>query len=250
MAGSGAISDAIVRGIYTYRIWRLGGPIVLIILVVITNLYVVANVLGLFSEVILFEYSLMVYHYPLAALIIEATDTIIDKLVFFTIQSGILTCIFAITCLVTYVIKPKSYISFGIYLLMPKGHELISQSCAKRHSDEPLFSAYFNALLASLNVRKSLQNPHTGLESKGLISKLITRLHPSSVMSPERRNQNIRIQIETITERRLDPPPVNPSQSKAWPDTRSLHEVVLIENSGYPKTNGKARDDSSDVSIA
>ncbi|KAM5539780.1 hypothetical protein V8D89_006593 [Ganoderma adspersum] len=63
----------------------------------------------------------------------KVTDSLINVLLLYTVNTGLLTSVFALACFITYAAMPDNYIFLSIYL--------------------PLSKLYFNALLASLNAR-------------------------------------------------------------------------------------------------
>ncbi|KAF5319718.1 hypothetical protein D9619_008607 [Psilocybe cf. subviscida] len=67
---------------------------------------------------------------------IKRTDSIVRILMAFSINTGLLTSICALACLITYAIWPKNFIFIGFYFVLSK--------------------LYVNSLLASLNARSSL----------------------------------------------------------------------------------------------
>ncbi|KAF8968560.1 hypothetical protein BDZ97DRAFT_1727027 [Flammula alnicola] len=67
----------------------------------------------------------------------KETDSIVTKLMAFSINTGLLTSIAAIACFVTYAIWPQRFIFLGIYFALSK--------------------LYVNSLLASLNARSALR---------------------------------------------------------------------------------------------
>ncbi|KAI0809047.1 hypothetical protein BC629DRAFT_1083311 [Irpex lacteus] len=78
---------------------------------------------------------------------IKRTNSIINKLIFFSINTCILTCSTAVAIIVTVAVFPKSYIWEGLVALLPK--------------------FMFNSLLASLNSR---ENVHKQPMSEGPVS--------------------------------------------------------------------------------
>ncbi|KAF8875697.1 hypothetical protein BD779DRAFT_206447 [Infundibulicybe gibba] len=66
----------------------------------------------------------------------RGTDTIVNTLVLYTINTTLLTTLCGFACLVTYAIWPQEFIFIGVYFVFSK--------------------LYFNSLLATLNSRESL----------------------------------------------------------------------------------------------
>ncbi|KAF9472029.1 hypothetical protein BDN70DRAFT_887462 [Pholiota conissans] len=165
------ISDMIVRCFFAKRIFALCGPgrpflrFFLPILVLVLALVVFvcgctfgskAFVLKTFERVN--EPSVQIYLYAsfaagvaadsivaisLCVLLYQSrtglkrTDSLLTILMFFTINTGLLTSICALGCLITYAIWPFKFIFIGIYFALSK--------------------LYVNSLLASLNARNSLR---------------------------------------------------------------------------------------------
>ncbi|KAJ3483958.1 hypothetical protein NLI96_g5961 [Meripilus lineatus] len=236
MVATGGISDAIVRGIYTFRIWRLGGNVWLVTLITMASLFVLGNVFAFIVEakmlkdmISIARVSWILYLGFVAPAIadvfitltlivtlkhrrtgLEHTDSIIDALIYYSVQSGALTCILALICLVTHILKPYTYMSFGVYFLMPK--------------------VYLNALLATLNARKGLRSSRGRSRGRELVLMAFSKFQSRSARQNKRRReevsyffrfaltldsdlvhlaqQDIRIQIETMTERASDIPHV------------------------------------------
>ncbi|KJA22397.1 hypothetical protein HYPSUDRAFT_656476 [Hypholoma sublateritium FD-334 SS-4] len=67
----------------------------------------------------------------------KQTDSVVSRLMLFTINTGLLTSIAAVACFVTYAIWPQRFIFMGIYFALSK--------------------LYANSLLASLNARNVLR---------------------------------------------------------------------------------------------
>ncbi|KAJ3483956.1 hypothetical protein NLI96_g5963 [Meripilus lineatus] len=136
-----------------------------------------------------------------------STDSIIASLIFYSIQSGALTCILAIVCLVTHVVKPYTYITFGFYFLMPK--------------------VYLNALLATLNARKGLRAHRGRSRGRELISNAFRKLHRRP-QKRQHREEELRIQIQTVTERVADAPMQDIElQHHAWEEKGPLQMVII-----------------------
>ncbi|KAF8968561.1 hypothetical protein BDZ97DRAFT_1799051 [Flammula alnicola] len=69
---------------------------------------------------------------------LQRTDSILTILMAFSINTGLLTSICALACLITYAIWPQRFIFMGIYFALSK--------------------LYVNSLLASLNARGTLRS--------------------------------------------------------------------------------------------
>ncbi|KAF8233692.1 hypothetical protein L208DRAFT_1360199 [Tricholoma matsutake] len=73
----------------------------------------------------------------------KKTDSVINTLMIYSINTGLLTSICATGCLVSYVIQPLGLITIAIYYLLGK--------------------LSFNGLLGMLNARDSLHEKHSGV---------------------------------------------------------------------------------------
>ncbi|KAJ3483960.1 hypothetical protein NLI96_g5967 [Meripilus lineatus] len=173
-----------------------------------------------------------------------STDSIIASLIFYSIQSGALTCILAIVCLVTvrfvsggcylprwlrrtfhkqHVVKPYTYITFGFYFLMPK--------------------VYLNALLATLNARKGLRAHRGRSRGRELISNAFRKLHRRP-QKRQHREEELRIQIQTVTERVADAPTQEIElQHHVWEEKGPLQMVII---GGPDHSLVKSRSDGSE----
>ncbi|KAJ3483962.1 hypothetical protein NLI96_g5965 [Meripilus lineatus] len=268
------ISDAIVRGIYTFRIWRLGGNVWLVTLITMASFFVLGNVFAFIVEakrlkdmISIARVSWILYLGFVAPAIadvfialtlivtlkhrrtgLEHTDSIIDALIYYSVQSGALTCILAVICLVTvprfypdhthcllnrfsqHILKPYTYMSFGVYFLMPK--------------------VYLNALLATLNARKGLRSSRGRSRGRELISMAFSKFQSRSARQNKRRRdeQDIRIQIETVTERVSDRPHPgdgeDESQPQVWEEkVGPFREMVVLGDTH--QLPGKGPNDAS-----
>ncbi|KAH9474978.1 hypothetical protein JR316_0012077 [Psilocybe cubensis] len=109
------LSDIMVRSLFARRVSSLCGPRRPILRVVL--------------PVIIIIFSIVVFG-------IKRTDSILKIMMAFSINTGLLTSICAVACLVTYAIWPQRFIFMGLYFALSK--------------------LYVNSLLASLNARHSL----------------------------------------------------------------------------------------------
>ncbi|KAF8180840.1 hypothetical protein BJ912DRAFT_1062286 [Pholiota molesta] len=171
------LSDLIVRGFFAMRVSILCGErqvlsFVLPVIITVLSLVVFsfgcgfasrAFVLGTYAK--MNEASFMLYASFGSAVVVDTliaaslctlliqsrtgfkrTDSIVTKLMAFSINTGILTSIAAIACFVTYAIWPQSFIFMGIYFALSK--------------------LYVNSLLASLNARSSLRSQSSDINSR------------------------------------------------------------------------------------
>ncbi|KAF9471997.1 hypothetical protein BDN70DRAFT_515464 [Pholiota conissans] len=194
------LSDLIVRGFFAIRVSILCGErrllgIVLPVIITVLSLTVFSFGCGFASRSFILktyakmnEASYMLYAsfatavvadtlvaVSLCTLLIQSrtgfrrTDSIVTKLMAFSINTGLLTSIAAIACFVTYAIWPQRFIFMGIYFALSK--------------------LYVNSLLASLNARSSLRSQSTEVSNAG--SKHFTPItFPMKDMSFSRETQN------------------------------------------------------------
>jgi len=164
-----AISDLIVRYIFGRRLWKLsGGNIPLAISIAVISLLGFGSSLGFTSLGIIyntylkfFKISYLLYLAFGSAVVADAiiasalcivlaksrtgfrrTDSLVNILLVYTINTGLLTGIVAMLCFILYAVMPDTYIFLAIYLNLSK--------------------LYLNALLATLNARSNLQDQMNG----------------------------------------------------------------------------------------
>lgn len=157
------LSNLLVRCIFAYRIWKLSGGFVAIpFLICFLSVWIVVDgfyfaIKGLFLETYFQIHSFSwVFYVGLAAELvadgivtisqlvflyrlrtgIRSTDSIISLLMVYSVNTGLLTSICALLCLVTYTILPNDFVYFAFYFILSK--------------------LYVNSLLANLNARGSL----------------------------------------------------------------------------------------------
>ncbi|EJF56530.1 hypothetical protein DICSQDRAFT_163870, partial [Dichomitus squalens LYAD-421 SS1] len=78
----------------------------------------------------------------------KGTDSLINVLLLYTVNTGLLTSIFALACFITYAAMPTNYVFLAMYF--------------------PLSKLYLNALLASLNARGHIGR--VGADTTGHVS--------------------------------------------------------------------------------
>ncbi|CAA7267454.1 unnamed protein product [Cyclocybe aegerita] len=89
----------------------------------------------------------------------KSTDSLVNALILYTINTGLLTSLCATACFVTFAIWPHEFVFMGIYFALSK--------------------LYLNSLLAMLNTREILRRKHSGI--------VTIPLSPSSIESPRMR---------------------------------------------------------------
>lgn len=155
------LSDSIVRCIFIYRLWilseknkRLTFPLILLSLC----LFGFAMALGIrsffthtlrdlhntpwlllvsFSLIVLVDFwiaiTLWYFLYRAQRRVMSQTHHIVDRLISYTISTGLVTSVLSVVCTILFFKTPTNFISIGVWTLLEK--------------------LYVNALLASLNAR-------------------------------------------------------------------------------------------------
>ncbi|KAF5319713.1 hypothetical protein D9619_008602 [Psilocybe cf. subviscida] len=89
---------------------------------------------------------------------IKKTDSILRILMAYSINTGLLTSVAALACLITYALWPQKFIFIGFYFVLSK--------------------LYVNSLLASLNARSSLREKNISYSTPGIdVGPALTTLH-------------------------------------------------------------------------
>ncbi|KAI0659169.1 hypothetical protein C8Q70DRAFT_155767 [Cubamyces menziesii] len=163
------ISDLLVRGIFCQRVWRLSNrnwP--LMIAIVVTTLTVFGGsiafaikgfslpdyfALSRISDILYISLGVGV----VADILIAAsmcvllakrrtgfakTDSMVRVLILYSVNTGALTSLCALICLITYATMPDNFIFIGVYFVLPK--------------------LFLNSLLATLNARRPLREAGSG----------------------------------------------------------------------------------------
>ncbi|TDL18395.1 hypothetical protein BD410DRAFT_793282 [Rickenella mellea] len=119
----------------------------------------------------------------------KRTDSMISTLMLYTINTGVLTCICAVGCFVSYATMPNNFIFIGFYMLLPK--------------------LYLNALLATLNARDGLRDKINSqpLIAMSNISNLSGSGQQQSVTLAEKDGlrHHLSVNIETVTDVKSEP---------------------------------------------
>ncbi|KAL4265676.1 DUF6534 domain-containing protein [Pleurotus pulmonarius] len=168
------ISDLIVRGIFAHRVWLLSGKkyryfsvslIAIFSLLTATTGFVFASrVFALGSFRAFRPISWLMYtalssgvaaDFVITASLVtilfrsrtgfKRTDSLLNTLMLYTINTGLFTTICTGLCFITYVIWPAEFIFMGFYFC--------------------LSTLYLNALLATLNARSSLREKQYGVST-------------------------------------------------------------------------------------
>jgi len=116
----------------------------------------------------------------------KATDSTINVLMAYIINTGLLTSVCAAGCFVTYAAMPRNYVFIGFYFILSK--------------------LYFNSLLATLNARDkirgggSTKNPDS-YQMPHLLNSSNGRTGSSFATSfPEKSDRPLTINVETVTD--------------------------------------------------
>ncbi|KAI0777660.1 hypothetical protein BD413DRAFT_609978 [Trametes elegans] len=228
------VSDLIVRAIYCERVWKLskrnwflvgvigvtslvvfGGSIAFAVrgfsipdypaLSEISDILYVSLGAGVLADVLIAA--------SMCALLAQrrtgfaGTDSMVRVLILYSINTGALTSICALLCLVTYATMPDNFVFIAFYFVLPK--------------------LFLNSLLATLNARKPLREAGSNTMMSIPLSGTST-----SRMSHSRRSRHshglnrddqtgLQIQVHTSTELKTDPQPQNSideAMQKSWRD--------------------------------
>ncbi|CCM02726.1 uncharacterized protein FIBRA_04833 [Fibroporia radiculosa] len=193
------VSNSIVRGVFSHRLWKLSRAMILPLLIGVLSLYIAADgfyfaIRGLqiksYYDIHHFSWSLYV-GFAFEVLTdgmttvsqclllrrlrtgIRCTDSVIAILIVYSINTGLFTSICAILCLATYIVFPYGFIYFAFYFMLSK--------------------LYVNSLLANLNARATILErispaPCAVTLDKGTVSDNVSspdssRLWPKSVQA-------------------------------------------------------------------
>jgi len=202
-------SDTIIRSIFGRRVWLMTGRNkVLVACIATTSLTAFAMgfafatrafvlvTFGNFAKISYFMYS--TFGSAIAADILIAgslckslsrsrtgfkkTDTVVNLLIMYTINTSLLTTVCYSACFITYAIWPNKFIYVGIYFSLPK--------------------LYLNSLLATLNSREALAEKISGVSNTTM--DLASTNYPTKA-SKSRHAQSIVVNInrEVVSELEL-----------------------------------------------
>ncbi|KAI0764987.1 hypothetical protein C8Q74DRAFT_1370866 [Fomes fomentarius] len=216
------VSDLIVRGVFCHRVWRLSNMNwLLVVAIVISSLVVFSGSIAfavkgfsLPSFTALSEISDILYvslgSGVVADIFIAAslcfllakrrtgfqrTDSTVRVLMLYSINTGALTSLCALLCLLTYANMPDNFIFIAFYFVLPK--------------------LFLNSLLATLNARRALRETNsTALVSIPLSTTQNSHMsftgrpqftRSSSVRDDQPRSLAIQVRTETDTKTDVDP---------------------------------------------
>ncbi|KAI0072837.1 hypothetical protein K474DRAFT_1667331 [Panus rudis PR-1116 ss-1] len=214
------VSDALVRAVFAYRIYILSGKNLLVTALIVFASLVVFVAGLIFSvrcaQVAQFlrfhEISWLIY-FSLSAISVadvlisaamcillgkqsggasQRTQSIVRRLMLYSINASALTSVFAIACLIAYATMPNNFVFLAIYVVIPK--------------------LYLNSLLAMLNSRKRLREyrsdpvsiPFSGSGSRART----TPFTETGQAVTTRRSTFSGIHIETVTDRKYEEVPL------------------------------------------
>lgn len=109
---------------------------------------------------------------------------VIDRLVAFTIRSGLFTSIAAVAVLVCFLKMPQNFIWMAIYTFLAK--------------------LYSNSLLSALNERRELRNAVVNYSSREIPSKSVTHSLQRNHVSPTFASQVISVEMTSVIETHRD----------------------------------------------
>jgi len=199
-----SISDLTVRYVFGHRLWILTSNIPLAVSIAVTSLLVFCSSMSFtslgihyksFSNFTKIQYLLyMAFGSGVVADTIIAaalcivlttrrtgfrqTDSLVNVLMVYTINTGVMTSVVAILCLVLFAIMPHNYIFLALFFNLSK--------------------LYLNALLATLNARTSLRDQMDVVSSIQLAGIAESRSDNSSKKVPT--SPHIAISVERYTE--------------------------------------------------
>ncbi|KAI0701759.1 hypothetical protein C8Q76DRAFT_240747 [Earliella scabrosa] len=213
------VSDLAVRGVFCHRVWKLSNrnwP--LLIAIIISSLVVFGGgmafavkgfripnfeALSEISDILYISLGSGVFADVLIAASLcfllakrrtgfARTDSTVRVLMLYSINTGGLTSLCALLCLLTYASMPNNFIFIAFYFVLPK--------------------LYLNALLATLNARRSLRETNSGaLVSIPLSGTSHSRMsftgRPQFTQSRSGLEDpvNLQIQVQTVTDTKTDP---------------------------------------------
>ncbi|TDL20314.1 hypothetical protein BD410DRAFT_377452 [Rickenella mellea] len=212
------ISDAFIRSIFAWRIWILSGGNWKLLSSVIT-LAMIDLVGGLGFGIKTYFYTTFADFHRLAWVIyatlgingladlwtaaslcyclnksrsgIKRTDSMISTLMLYCINTGLLTSVFSIGCLVSYATMPTNFVFIAFYAQLPK--------------------LYLNALLATLNARDAMRERinHTQAivsQSQPMFAMYDIRSSPASSQNEKADSalrHHLSVNIESVTDSEL-----------------------------------------------
>ncbi|KAJ3514888.1 hypothetical protein NLJ89_g2112 [Agrocybe chaxingu] len=205
----------IVQAFLLLRVWRLSGnniPLTVVIAALILagfgcstaftaksmklqtwaelgqlkGLSIAVNIVGAVADILIAAALFFLLHSSRTGF--KKSDTMISKLIAFTVSTGLLTSICAVASLISILASPNTLIYVAFYFCLGRRKYLYLPS--KACSDSSVSSVYSNSVLATLNARQIIRR--MGEDSDELSFSL-----PAF---PSLRSANISIKIDTIHE--------------------------------------------------
>ncbi|KAJ3740398.1 hypothetical protein DFH05DRAFT_401971 [Lentinula detonsa] len=134
---------------------------------------------------------------------LKSTVAVVDKLILWTIETGILTSILGFLSIIFYLALKTTYLWLGLLMLLPK--------------------VFSNTMLANMNSRATLRNMHSSVEVTGRSTS--SNHHGIALQVASQRPVNISVHTEVDTQQ--------DSESRQWP----LHASVLEMDSETRKSS-------------
>ncbi|TFK93382.1 hypothetical protein K466DRAFT_511700 [Polyporus arcularius HHB13444] len=239
------VSDGTVRGIFCQRVWKLSNRNWLLCLAIVVSSLVVfsgsiafaVKGFSIASFADLPQISDILYVSLGAGVVADVliaasmcvllakrrtgfarTDSMVRVLMMYSINTGALTSLCAMLCLITYANMPNNFVFIAFYFVLPK--------------------LFLNSLLATLNARRRLrESSSAAMVSIPLSTTSNSRMSFSSrpQYSHNRGGQsdqlNLEIQVQTVTDSKTDPDPhgecKEESESKSWHPVYSTAEEPI-----------------------
>ncbi|KIK01962.1 hypothetical protein K443DRAFT_6495 [Laccaria amethystina LaAM-08-1] len=142
------------------------------------TLSITVNVLAATGDVLIAGTLCSLLHFSRTGF--HRTDTIINKLIIFSVNTGLLTSLCAIASLVSILAAGQTFIYIAFFFCMGR--------------------LYTNSLIATLNARKSIRDASDGIHSTNPSESHAVSLEPLSRFNPNTQQGNISIKIDTKKE--------------------------------------------------
>lgn len=189
------LSDFIVRCIFTRRVWLLSNCSKLLVAVIgVASLYVIGSGIAFASRgflagsfLLLLRDSWLLYSALGSAVFADvfiaatlcfflstrrtgfkSTDNLVNTMMVYSINTGLLTSVCAMACFITYAIWPQDFVFIGIYFTLSK--------------------LYLNSLLATLNARTLMREHDHGISTnpEGVSFKFVPPMDCTAVIDSAR----------------------------------------------------------------
>ncbi|RPD65458.1 hypothetical protein L226DRAFT_530957 [Lentinus tigrinus ALCF2SS1-7] len=239
------VSDGTVRGIFCQRVWKLSNRNwMLCLAIAVSSLVVFSGSIAfavkgfsIASFANLSEISDILYVSLGSGVVADVliavsmcvllakrrtgfsrTDSMVRVLIMYSINTGALTSICAMLCLLTYANMPNNFVFIAFYFVLPK--------------------LFLNSLLATLNARRPLRETNSGAMVSIPLSTTSNSRMSFSSRSPYSHSRgghedqlNLEVQVQTITDTKTDPDPhgevKEESKSISWHPVYSTTEEPI-----------------------